>query len=50
MHMHNMFCRVGVYDLMDLKIIGGCCGTDGSYIDEIAKRISSLKVSMEVDQ
>lgn len=39
-----------LYDLMDLKIIGGCCGTDGSHIDEIAKRISSLKVSMEVDQ
>lgn len=34
-----------LYDYINLKIIGGCCGTDGSHIDEIARRISGFKVS-----
>jgi methionine synthase I (cobalamin-dependent) len=25
---------------VDLKIVGGCCGTDGSHLKQIAKRFS----------
>jgi methionine synthase I (cobalamin-dependent) len=25
---------------MDMKIYGGCCGTDASHMEEIAKRIN----------
>ncbi|NRU22103.1 methionine synthase I (cobalamin-dependent) [Clostridium beijerinckii] len=37
-------------DMMDLykyfvpKILGGCCGTDNTHIEEIAKRLKCKKV------
>lgn len=30
---------------MDLKIWGGCCGTDGRYLDEMAKRMKERRTS-----
>lgn len=32
-------------DVIRLKIVGGCCGTDGKHMDEIAKRLSFLRLS-----
>jgi S-methylmethionine-dependent homocysteine/selenocysteine methylase len=32
-----------LYDHFEPKILGGCCGTDGSHIHELAKRISKCK-------
>jgi S-methylmethionine-dependent homocysteine/selenocysteine methylase len=30
-------------ELMELKIVGGCCGTDNSHMEEIAKRLTQGK-------
>lgn len=32
-------------DVIRLKIVGGCCGTDGKHMEEIAKRLSLLRFS-----
>lgn len=32
-----------LYDHIDLKILGGCCGTDGAHINELARRIATCK-------
>jgi S-methylmethionine-dependent homocysteine/selenocysteine methylase len=33
---------VGLYNEFNLKIFGGCCGTDNTHIEEIAKRLSNI--------
>lgn len=32
-----------LYNVLDPKIFGGCCGTDSTHIEEIAKRLKVYK-------
>jgi len=36
---------INLYNKFNLKIFGGCCGTDNTHIQEIAKRLTSLSPS-----
>jgi len=39
---------VSLHNKFGIKILGGCCGSDGNHITEIAKRIKLMKIIMDI--
>ena len=38
-----LFVKI-LYNEFNLKLFGGCCGTDNTHIEEIAKRLKDIFV------